>query len=159
MSSISDNSSTGSSSNYAQAFSDLGGAVSDIFGGKGAAASASSYTEAATITTRNEQLAQQATKIKQTQQQRQIYQTIGAQKADIGGAGMSNSGTALDLLRSSASQGALTQAMTTEQGQIQSNTYAEQAQQYTAMANAANSSSSGMTIGGAIQIAGAIAAL
>jgi hypothetical protein len=44
--------------------------------------------------------------------------TLGGQEADVAGAGFSEGGSALDLLRSSASQGALTHAVLGQQGLI-----------------------------------------
>ncbi len=45
--------------------------------------------------------------IKALQENRQLRQTIGAQRADIASAGFANSGSSLDLMRSSVQQGAL----------------------------------------------------
>jgi hypothetical protein len=141
--------------NYAQGLSDLGGAVSDLFGAMGSRSAAGSYGEAATIAEQNAAIAKESTVIKETQLQRQIYQTIGAQKSDIAGAGLAESGSALDLLRSSASQGALSKAIAGEQGQITVNAYNEQAQQFQAMQNAANATSTAQTIGGVLQLGSA----
>lgn len=139
------------------ALQDFGGAVSDLFGAKGSDASAQSYAGAAAIAGQNEQIAGEATKIQETQESRQIYQTIGTQKAQVGGAGFASSGTALDLLRSSASQGALVKAQTAAQGAITENSYAEQQGFYSGMQGAAQASSKGSSIGGIIQgVGGAI---
>lgn len=132
----------------------IGGAVSDLFGAKASTASAGSYTDAATIAEQNAQLVKQATAIKETQQSRQIFQTIGAQRAGVGGAGFAESGTALDLLRSSASQGALAKAITASQGAITENAYAEQAGQFRGMADAATASGTAQDIGGLVKAAG-----
>ena len=131
--------------------SSIGGAVSDLFGAKGATASADSYMSAAAIAEQNAVLAKQATGIKETQTSRQIFQTIGAQKAAVGGAGFAASGTALDLLRSSASQGALSKAMIANQGAITENAYAEQAGAFKGMASASKAAATGNEIGGIIQ--------
>jgi hypothetical protein len=45
------------------------------------------------------------------QAEREMYQSLGQTKADVAGAGFAESGSALDLLRQSASQGALQQAV------------------------------------------------
>lgn len=141
---------------FSTALSDLGGAVSDLFGAKGATASAGSFSQAASIAEQNAALTGQATRIRETQEARQIYRTIGGQKASVGGAGFAESGSALDLLRSSVSEGALTKAITEEQGAITENSYAEQAGQFRGMASAARSSATGQTIGGLIQGAGGL---
>jgi hypothetical protein len=63
--------------------------------------------------------------------------SLGTTKAAVAGAGFSNSGSALDLLRSSAEQGATTKAVLGQQGLITEAGYNEQQQSYTLMANAA----------------------
>lgn len=142
------------SSDAAQAFVDFGGAVSDLFAAKGATASAGSYEEAAAIARQNALIARQATNIKEEQESRQIFKTIGAQKAQVGGAGFAESGSALDLLSDSASQGALTKALTAEQGAITENSYAEQAGLYMGMARSARASGRAQQVGGLLQAAG-----
>jgi hypothetical protein len=144
--------------NYAQGLSDLGGAASDLFGAAGSRKAAGSYGEAASIAEQNAIIAENSTKIKETQLNRQIYQTLGVQKSDVAGSGLSESGSALDLLSSSAEQGALAKALATQQGAITVNSYKEQAAQFNSMADAASGTSTAQTIGGVIQIAGAIAA-
>lgn len=142
------------SSDAAQAFVDFGGAVSDLFAAKGATASAGSYEEAAAIARQNALIARQATNIKEEQESRQIFKTIGAQKAQVGGAGFAESGSALDLLSDSASQGALTKALTAEQGAITENSYAEQAGLYMGMARSARASGRAQQVGSLLQAAG-----
>jgi hypothetical protein len=145
--------------NFQTAFTDTGGAVVDLFGAAAAKASAGSYDEARDIAKQQAAFARQATAIKQIQLNREIFQTLGKQEAEVGGAGFASSGTALDLLRSSTQQGALTKAITEEQGVITANSFEEQAAQFGAMANAARSSASGQELGGIIQGVGAVAAL
>lgn len=146
------------SANYAQALGSLGGAVSDLFGAAGSRKSAGSYGEAARIADENAIIAASSTKIKETQLNRQIYQVLGTQQADVAGSGLSASGSALDLLHSSASQGELAKALAAQQGAITVNSYKEQANQFRSMADAANASSTAQTIGGVLQLAGTIAA-
>jgi hypothetical protein len=134
----------------------LGSAVSDLFGSRGASASASSYAEAAMIAQQNAQISAQATKIQEAQEARQIYQTIGTQRSQVAAAGLSESGSAIDLLRSSQSQGALTQALTAEQGAITENSYAEQSGLYAGLASAAQASSTAQKVGSVLQAAGGI---
>jgi hypothetical protein len=55
----------------------------------------------------NEAYTEQSTRIQQKQLDRQVTQTIGGQAASVAGAGFSSGGTALNLMRDSASQGAL----------------------------------------------------
>jgi post-segregation antitoxin (ccd killing protein) len=125
-------------------FGDLGGAVSDLFAAQGYKYKAQgdefekqNYLLAADLADKNARFAETSTAIKTAQQNRQIYQNIGGQKADIAGAGFAESGSAIDLLRDSAAQGALMQAVTQQQGLIQEEGYKEQAQSYRNMAAAA----------------------
>jgi hypothetical protein len=125
-------------------FSDIGTAVSDIFAAqgdelkaKGAAFEQQSYVEAAALAKQNEAFTEMSTAIKQSQADRNLYQALGTTRADVAGAGFAASGSALDILRESASQGAMTKAVLGEQGLITEAGYQEQAQSYTDMANAA----------------------
>lgn len=115
----------------------VGGAVGDLFGSGGASAEAKSYTGAATLAQQNAALTSASTRIQETQLARQITQTEGTQFADVGGAGFTEGGSALDLLRSSASQGALAKSLTNIQGAVNENAYAAQAGAYTAAAASA----------------------
>ncbi|HZR03630.1 MAG TPA: hypothetical protein VFA81_10715 [Burkholderiales bacterium] len=144
---------------YGAAIRGVGGAVSDLYGAEGAAATAGSYGTAATIAERNAKIVRGATEIKNIQTQRQIFQAIGAQKAQVGGAGFAESGSALDILRSSASQGAIMKAVNEENGFIQEQSYLEQANMFGGMQKAAQASSKGQEAAGVISIVGAIAAL
>jgi hypothetical protein len=132
-------------------FSDLGGAVSDLFASsadstkaqglrikaQGDALEGENYDEAAVLAKQNEQFTEQSTAIKLQQIDRSNYQTIGGQQADVAGAGFSASGSALDLMADSASQGALTKAVAGQQGLITEAGYTEQAQSYENMSKAA----------------------
>ncbi len=129
-------------------FSDAAGAVSDLFSAdlnaqglrikaQGDFAEATNYDLAAGLARENERFTEVSTGIKQVQAERQIYQTIGQQESEVGGGGFAASGSALDVLRSSAQQGALTHAVIGQQGLITEAGYDEQAQSYTNMAAAA----------------------
>jgi hypothetical protein len=150
-------------------FTDLGGAVSDLFAGLGASTQAQlqaqglqipaegttisseaellqaqgniaegqEYTLAQTLAEQNAAYTAQSTNIQVAQKQRQVTQTIGAEKAATGGAGLATSGSAVDLLRSSAQQGALAGAVLRQQGLITQAGYTEQAAAYGLMASTA----------------------
>jgi hypothetical protein len=127
-----------------QTFSDFGGAASDLFAGfgdqskaQGDFAEAQNYTLAAKLAQQNEKFTETSTAIKEAQQARESTMTLGGQQADVAGAGFSEGGSALDLLRSSASQGALTHAVLGQQGLITEAGYNEQAASYNNMATAA----------------------
>lgn len=126
----------------------IGGAVQDIFASqaqasglrlrsRGNLAEAELYDESGRLAKLNEEYTKQSTEIQNVQAERNILQTIGAQQAEVGAAGLASSGSALDLLRSSAQQGALTHQIITQQGAITEAGYEEQARAYSIMAGAA----------------------
>jgi hypothetical protein len=135
--------------------SGISGAASDILGGQEKAAGlgieaeatrlkahgdlveAQNYDLASTLANQNDEFTKVSTAIKQTQMQRQIYLGLGATSADVGGAGFAASGSALDIMRSSAQQGALTKQVLGEQGLITEAGYQEQATAYTNLSGAA----------------------
>lgn len=145
-------------------FGNLGGAVSDLFGGlgtrkgarlkgegirlgaeglrikaRGDIVEAENYERAAGLADRNAVYQAASTAIKGHQAQREIYSKIGGQTADIAAAGFGAGGTALDLLRDSAAQGALTRAVLAQQGAIAEEGYREQARSYRTMAETGRS--------------------
>lgn len=150
------------------AFSDASGAVSDLFGGIGAIqqsdlkaqglnlnaqglrlkaqgdlAEASNYDLAGDLAGENEQFAKTSTAIQQMQQLRSNEAQVGEQKADIGASGGTSGGSALDILRDSASQGALAKAVLGQQGLITQAGYKEQQDSYQTMASAARTTAAG----------------
>lgn len=139
----------------ASTFSDLGGAVSDIFGGIGSIKAAGAYSKASDIELQNAAIARESTQIQETQAQRQIFQTIGAQQAAVGASGFASSGTAQDLLRSSVSQGALQKQVIQTQGNINVNSYEAQATAYQGQAAAAKAAAGGGFLGGVLKFASA----
>jgi hypothetical protein len=157
----------------AKAASFGGSAVSDIFAGFGAQTKAagdlleaSNYQLAAKYALQEEAYTKMSTAIQQVQQTREISKAMGQTTADVAGAGFATSGSSMDMLRESASQGALTKAVLGEQGLITEAGYREQAQSYDTMASAATmaagaekTAATGDFIGGGIQAAAAIALL
>lgn len=126
-------------------FTDVGGAVSDLFTADADRAKATgdrieaqNYDLASGLADQNAQFTQTSTAIKEAQIQRNITQTIGGVQANTAGAGFAASGSSLDVLADSASQGALTKAVASQQGLITEAGYKEQAESYTNMASAAN---------------------
>lgn len=115
-------------------FTDLAGAASDLFSigahkakAQGDRLEAENYDLASGLAQQNEKFTEVSTSIKQTQLDRENYKMLGGQAADVAGAGFAASGSALDLMRDSASQGALTKAVGAEQGLITEAGYNEQA--------------------------------
>jgi hypothetical protein len=150
---------------YQSAFKDFGAAASDLFAGvadtsKAAAAEAqagmartasqadllksagdllegNAYGTAATEADLNAQYTAQSTAIQQAQADRSLFLNIGQAKADIGGSGGTEGGSAGDILRASASQGALNRAVLGQQGLITEAGFQEQAASYRTMQQAA----------------------
>ncbi len=122
----------------------IGGAVQDLFAAEGHRAKAKglrieaeNYGRSAEFSEQSARFTETSTEIKQAQLDRDIFKTLGGQAADVAGAGFAASGTALDVLRDSASQGALTKAVGSLQGLITEEGYEVQAKNYTAMGEAA----------------------
>src|ERR1043166_7573782 len=132
-------------------FSDLGGAVGDLFRGFGDRVEAKNYRLAAGLADQNAQFTQMSTDIKEMQATRAITMGMGQTQADVAGAGFAQSGSALDLLRDSASQGALTKAVLSEQGLITEAGYKEQAESYRNMASYAETAEVGDFLGGVLK--------
>jgi hypothetical protein len=103
---------------------------------QGDLAEASNYDLAAGLAGENEAYTEQSTRVQQAQLDRQVTQTIGGQQASVAGAGFANSGSALDIMRDSASQGALAKGVLGQQGAITEAGFTEQQNSYTTMANA-----------------------
>jgi hypothetical protein len=139
---------------------DIFGAAEDLLGGlggflggqsaaKGAKQAAKFYAQAAQYT-------QLETGIKEVAANRAIYQTLGGARADIAASGLKLSGSAADLMRSSAAQGGLTRALIALQGKIEVSSYQAQA---SAASEQASASSTGGFLSGLGGIIGAVGAI
>lgn len=122
----------------------IGGAVQDLFAADahrskaaGLRIEAGNYDRSAEYAEKNAAFTETSTAIKQAQLDRDIFKTIGGQEAEIAGAGFAASGSALDIMRDSASQGALMKAVAGTQGLITEEGYDVQAKNYADMAKAA----------------------
>lgn len=136
-----------------QTFADVGGAVSDIFGGIGAAesakiqsqgeaAEAQNYFLAAQLASENKEFTVESTAIQEAQASRQIALAGGAQVAETAGAGFERGkGSAFYIAKSIQQQGALEKQVLGQQGLITEAGYQEQAQAYTTLAYAAENAS------------------
>lgn len=150
---------------FSSGVSDITGAVSDLFQGFGDEASASAdlskaaaarvgaqadllkaqgdtlegqqYGEAATLSDLNAQFTEQSTRIQEAQADRTLFGALGAERSSVAASGFGEGGSAGDILRSSASQGALNRAVLTQQGLITEAGYKEQADSYRTMQQAA----------------------
>ena len=126
-------------------FADFGGAVTDLFSASafrtkaaGLRIEGEEYTLAAGLADQNEKFTEQSTAIQQTQDNRAIEKTLGGQMAAVASSGFGEAGSALDLLRDSANQGALQKAVLAQQGLITEAGYTEQAASYRLMSSAAD---------------------
>ncbi len=145
---------------YGGAISGIGGAVNSLFGSIGDIQEANAYGEAAKIAKSNAQIAVTSTNIQAAQSARQAFQIIGQEKAGTASAGFDiNSGSAGDLLRSSAQQSSLQQGLIHVQGAITQAGFLEQASAYQGQANAAKTSSTGGMVGSALGILGSVVSL
>jgi hypothetical protein len=106
-------------------------------------AEAGEYDLAGNLATKNEKFTEQSVAIQQMQQERNTTMQIGGQRAEIAGAGGAESGSALDILRDSASQGALAKQVLGQQGLITEAGYDEQAKSYQLMASTARTTAAG----------------
>lgn len=130
-------------------FNSLGAAANDLFSAdthrtraQGLRLEGENYDRAAGFSDRNARFTEVSTAIKQSQLDREIYKTIGGQAADIAGAGFAASGSALDIMRDSASQGALMKAVGAEQGLITEEGYRVEAENFRNMGEASRLASS-----------------
>jgi hypothetical protein len=142
--------------------SSIGGAVQDLFASeahglkaKGLRLEAENYELASGFATKNAEFADLSRELKQSQMEREIFKTIGGQTADVAGAGFAAAGTALDLLRDSASQGALMKAVANTQGLITEEGYRVQSETYANMAKAANFAAEAEDLAGTASMWGA----
>lgn len=138
-------------------FGGIGDGISGIFSGVGDLKAASGYKRASAIAATNSKIAQSSTAIQETQAQREIYRTMGTQQADIGAAGLATSGSALDIMRDSASQGALTKSLVQNQGTITSLGYQQESASLASQAAAAKAKGAGGILSGIVKIAAAAA--
>lgn len=110
---------------------------------QGDIAEATNYDAAAVLAQQNEAYTAQSTRVQQAQLGRQVTQAIGGQRASVAAAGFGTGGSAYDLMRDSAQQGALARGVLGQQGAITEAGYDEQARSYTTMANAGRATAAG----------------
>jgi hypothetical protein len=151
----------------------FGGAVKDIFQGFAFEASADgkrleaqNYDRASAFAEDNADFTRTSTAVKLYQTQRSIDKAVGGAEADIAASGFTESGSALDILRDSISQGAITKALASQQGEITEAGYEEQAKAYKLMAessrlaaDALDDAATGAYIGAGFKALGGITSL
>lgn len=152
---------------------DIGGAVSSIFSGIGSGMaadnsrrSADEYRNASTAIENDKRLVDMGNRVKEFQANRTLENAVGSTQASIAGNGFAASGSGLDLLRESATQGAINVSTTGVQDQMQLNDMEQKAQAYnTEAANADETAKAqdlaaeGSFIGSAFKAVGAVANL
>lgn len=126
------------------AVSNISGAVSDLFLAQSDRSKANfdltegqEYGLASDLASQNEQFTQMSTAIKEAQISRDVSKSLGLTQSQEAGAGFATSGSGLDILRESTSQGALTKAVASENGLVQEAGFQEQADSYKLMQTAA----------------------
>ncbi|MFZ0373021.1 MAG: hypothetical protein WAL39_06870 [Xanthobacteraceae bacterium] len=122
----------------------VGAGVSDIFAGfgdvdkmKADELEQGQYDQAAAYAGQEAEISQMSTQIQEAQKVRQTTMAMGKTASEVAGAGFAASGSGLDIMRSNAQQGALAQAVTSEQGMVQTQSYQEQQQNFETMATIA----------------------
>lgn len=110
---------------------------------QGNLAEATNYDLAGDLAKKNVAFTEQSFAIKQMQMDREISKSLGETRAGVAGAGFANSGSALDILRDSAAQGALSKAVLGQQGLITEAGYQQQADSFKVMAGAARMAAEG----------------
>jgi hypothetical protein len=147
------NTGSGSASGGMSAASSLLGGYADLKAGN---ASAKVLRGNADTMRTNAELTANSTSLRVMQQQRKAYQVLGGQRADIAGAGLAASGSALDVIRSSAQQSSVDKSLIQMQGQIDVNSMTRQAQNYDAQAKAAQKAGKASFFGSIGKILGTI---
>ena len=122
--------------------SGIGNDMADNIKAAGYDAEAANYGLAAQFAGENVQFTQESTAIQEAALQRNFDKAQGKTQAEIAGAGFTNSGSAQDIMRENAQQGAIAQGITAVQGSITELGYQEQQQSYETMQAAATSAAS-----------------
>ncbi len=130
---------SGALNSFSTAAGNAGQASADLLNAQGDDLEATAYGRAATIALQNKQLQALSTNIQEAATSRDIYKTIGGERATVAGNGLRESGNALDIISDSTKQGALQKQLTQTQGDIQENAYEEQAASYTGLQGSAQS--------------------
>jgi hypothetical protein len=144
---------------YSGAFKGVGGLIGGIINSQADAAQAQSYQEASDIAGENARLEEEATGIKEYQEQRKINESLGAIQATQAANGFEMGGSGLYALRESTMQGGIAEAGIAVQGQIQTNAFLEEQTKAAGEAQAAKAASKSSMIGGIFSAISGIAGL
>lgn len=110
---------------------------------QGDLAEASNYDLAALLARNNETFTNESTAIQQAQQDRSLFMSMGSARAAAAAGGGTLGGSTADILRDSASQGALAKAVLTQQGLITAMGYEEEAKSFDTMSSASRAAAAG----------------
>lgn len=141
---------------FADGFGFIGSAISDLFGSSASASAAGGYKKAAALAGTEGKIAGYSGDTKLALEQRQAYQIIGGQQADVAGAGFTSGGSAGDLMRDSEMQAHMVAAAAKEQSSLQQLDFQSEQQTDLEKASEASSSSSGGLFGAIASGIGAI---
>jgi hypothetical protein len=164
----------------ANQFSYAGNAASDLFSGfatyegdetkaEGLETEATNDTAAAALATQDAEVASENLGVQEYQEERALSKAQGTTESEYAAGGFQTSGTAVDVLRSNAQEGAMQEAVTNIQGQSTIEGYQEQATAYENLASYASSAAGkekelgvvgavGAGVGAALNIAAMFAA-
>lgn len=118
------------------------GAVADLSTAGGYDAEKRAYLKAASLADLNKTLQASSTEIQVAATQRALSKVQGAASAEIGASGLAESGSAADVIRSNAQQGAIQTQLLREQGAIAETGYEAQSASYTGLAHQAGAAAS-----------------
>jgi hypothetical protein len=124
-------------------YGDIGQGLGSIFGAFGDFEEAGAYRTAEDEARQNEVFTTQMGKVKEFQAQRQVNLVGGAQAAGYSAGNLALSGSAASVMRNTVQQGALEHGIIGMQTGAASYGYYEQAQQFRAMAGAAETAGIG----------------
>lgn len=140
----------GGASGLSSGISGIGSGLGSLASAKGSKQSAAALNEAARLTLIGG-------KLKARGLSRDIYKTLGGAEADVASNGLETGGSALDSIRSSATEGALAKAVQAINTKTEYTSLIGQAQAAAAEGKAKKKSGIGSIIGGVVQAGAAVA--
>ncbi len=126
----------------------VGGLVKGIFGKKGADASAAAFAKNAQMSRENANIVRAGTALDMERLARAGAKAAGSISAGAGASGLKTSGSALDVLRESATQNALDRQLRGYQGALEARGYEQQAISQDAQAKGAKAEGKASLFGG-----------
>jgi hypothetical protein len=146
-------------SGYSGLFKGVGGLIGGIISSGADEAQAKSYQQAGDIAGENARLEEEATGIKEYQEQRKINESAGSIRATQAANGFEEGGSGLYALRENTRQGGVAEGGIAVQGQIQENAFLEEQAKAYGEAQAAKAASQSSMMGGIFSALSGIASL